>query len=209
MKRWWKIQSDRIDALSLRERVVLFAVLLVCCMVLADLLWLAPAQTRYKQLAQRLTAQDAELQKLREELKSSNADAGPGKLVREELAQVKAGLDEINQEISRVPSAALDATPLSQVLVHFLRRHEGLTLVRTSTLPRETAAVKAAQGGLASALTRQGLELTVAGPYPELIRYVQTLERSLPALRWGAMKMSGDKQPTQLTLQVFLVGVES
>lgn len=208
MMRWWKTQSDRIDALSLRERVFLFVSLLACCMLLADVLWLSPAQARHRQLAQRFMAQDAELQKLREALKSSSAEAGPGKLMREELAQVKAGLDAVNQDISRVPSAAQDATPLSQVLVHFLRRYEGLTLVRTNTLPMETAAVKAAQGGLASALKRQGLELTVAGPYPELIRYVQTLERSLPALRWGPMRMSGDKQPPQLILQVYLVGVE-
>jgi hypothetical protein len=56
-------------------------------------------------------------------------------------------------------------------------------------------------------VTRQGLELTVAGPYLELIGYVQTLERSLPALRWGGMKIVSDKQPVLLTLQVSLVGV--
>lgn len=207
MKQWWKVQADRIDALSLRERVFLFVSLLACCMLLAEVLWLAPARTRHQQLAQRVMAQDAELQKLSETLKNSSSDAGSGKLMREELVQVKTSLEALNQEIDRVPSVALDATPLSQVLVHFLRRHEGLTLVRTNTLPGETSAVKAPQGGQASALTRQGLELTVAGPYPELIRYVQTLERALPALRWGAMKMSGDKQPPQLTLQVFLVGV--
>ncbi|MDP3700944.1 MAG: hypothetical protein Q8R72_08580 [Hylemonella sp.] len=53
---------------------------------------------------------------------------------------------------------------------------------------------------------RQALELTVAGPYAELTRYVQTLEKALPALRWGAMKVNSEQQPTELTLQVWLVG---
>lgn len=204
MKRWWQTLSARIDALSLRERGFLFATLLVCSMLLADALWLSPAQTLHLQITQKFTAQDAELQRLRDELKSSSGETGPGKLMREELVQIKARLEAVNQEISQVPASALDETPLSKVLIHFLRRHEGLTLVRTATLTEENRAV---QESAATGLKRQGLELTVAGPYPELIRYVQTLERSLPALRWGSMKVVSDKQPVQLTLQVSLVGV--
>ena len=49
--------------------------------------------------------------------------------------------------------------------------------------------------------------LTVAGPYPELIRYVQTLEHALPTLRWGDMKLAGDLKPPQLSLQVSVVEV--
>jgi len=203
MKRWWKTLSARIDALSLRERGFLFATLLVCCMLLADTLWLSPVQTLHQQITQKFAAQNADLQRLRDELKNSSGETGPGKLMREELVQVKARLEAVNQEISQVPASALDETPLSKVLIHFLRRHEGLTLVRTATLAVDT---KAAQESAATGLKRQGLELTVAGPYPELIRYVQTLERSLPALRWGPMKMVSDKQPAQLTLQVSLVG---
>ena len=204
MKQFWTILSARIDALSLRERAILFATLLVCSMLLTDLLWLAPVQDLHRQLTLRLTAQNAELQKLQEELKNSGGESGPGKLTREELVQIKARLEELNKQIKKVPSSALDETPLSTVLVYFLRRHEGLTLVRTATLNLEA---RVARDGASSGVTRQGLELTVAGSYPELIRYVQTLERSLPALRWGGMKIVSDKQPVLLTLQVSLVGV--
>ena len=204
MKRWWQTLSARIDALSLRERGFLFATLLVCSMLLADTLWLSPVQTLHKQITQKFAAQNADLQRLRDELKNSSGETGPGKVMREELVQTKARLVAVNQEISQVPASALDETPLSKVLIHFLQRHEGLTLVRTATLAVDA---KAAQDSAATGLKRQGLELTVAGPYLELIRYVQTLERSLPALRWGAMKVVSDKQPAQLTLQVSLVGV--
>jgi MSHA biogenesis protein MshJ len=202
MKRWWKTLSVRIDALSLRERGFLFTALLVCCMLLADVLWLSPAQTLHQQITNRFAAQNAELQRLRDELKSSSSETGPGRVLREELVQIKVSLEAVNQEISQLPSSALDEIPLSKVLVHFLRRHEGLILVRTATLATEG---KVGQGSAASGLKRQGLELTVAGPYSELTRYVQTLERSLPALRWGTMQVVSDKQPVQLTLQVSLV----
>jgi MSHA biogenesis protein MshJ len=203
MKRWWLILSARVDALSLRERAFLFVTLLVCCMIVADVLWLSPTQTLHKQLTQRFAAQNTELLRLQDELRRNSGETGPGKLMREELVQIKVRLEEVNQEIAKVPASGLDETPLSKVLVHFLRRHEGLTLVRTATLAVDS---KATQESTAAGLNRQGLELTVAGPYPELIRYVQTLERSLPALRWGSMKIASDKQPVLLTLQVSLVG---
>lgn len=204
MKRWWTVLAARIDALSLRERVFLFATLLVLCMLLADVLWLSPVQSVHTQLSQRLAAQQVELQRLREELRTSSGETGPGRQMREELARLRARTDAVNQEIEALPRADADETPLSKVLVHFLRRHEGLVLVRTATLAAEGRGSDAAAG--TAPFKRQGLELTVAGSYAELTRYVQTLERALPALRWGAMKVESQKQPAELTLQVWLVG---
>jgi MSHA biogenesis protein MshJ len=202
MKRWWTPLAARIDALSLRERVFLFLTLIVLAMLLANVLWLAPAQALHQQVTQRFAAQDAELQRLRDELKSSGGETGPGQQVREELRQVSERLAAVNQEIAQMPLVKADETPLTRVLVHFLRRHEGLVLVRTATLAPD---VRSAQGATAG-VTRQGLELTVAGPYHELTRYVQTLERALPALRWGTMRMNSERQPAELTLQVWLLG---
>lgn len=204
MKRWWTIITTRVDALSLRERVFLFLTLLVLCMVMANVLWLTPVQNQHRQVTQRFAAQDVELQTLREELKNTSGETGEAKLKREQLAQMRERLAAVNAEIAALPQTKEDETPLAKVLVHFLRRHEGLVLVRTATLAPEN---RSAQGnGTPAGVKRQGLELTVAGPYAELTRYVQTLERALPALRWGTMKMNSEQQPAQLTLQVWLVG---
>ena len=205
MKRWWTVIAARVDALSLRERVFLFLTLLVVCMLLADVLWLSPVQALHKQVTQRFAAQSVELQTLREELKNTSGETGQGRQMREELAQMRERLAAVNAEIATIPQSKEDETPLSKVLVHFLRRHEGLVLVRTATLAPES---RSTQGTAATTapVKRQGLELTVAGPYAELTRYVQTLEQALPALRWGTMKMNSEQQPAELTLRVWLVG---
>jgi len=203
MKRWWAVLAERVDALSLRERVFLFATWLVLAVLLADVLWLGPAQQRYAQWKQQLAQQETELNRLREELRTGGAETGPGRRMREELARIDERLAEIERQIAALPLAAAAQPPLQQVLVHFLRRHEGLVLVRTATLP-----VEKRQDG-ATPYQRQALELTVAGPYAELMRYVQTLERALPALRWGEMKLDSSRQPPALTLQVWLIVGES
>lgn len=204
MKAWWTRLAARIDALSLRERVFLFATLIILSMLLAEALWLGPTQALHQQLTQRVAAQAGEVRRLQQELDEMGAQSGPGQQVREELTQVRERLELVNREIAQLPQGQADGTPLTQVLVHFLRRHEGLVLVRTATLAPDS---RAAQGGASEVpLTRQGLELTVAGSYHELVRYVQTLERALPALRWGTLRMNSERQSAELTLQVWLLG---
>lgn len=206
MKRGWTYVAARIDALSLRERAILFGTTLVLCLLLTDVLWLAPLQARHREVTQRFAAQDAELQRLREELKATGQETGPGRRMREELAQLRERIATVNREIAATPRGVADETPLSRVLVHFLRRHEGLVLVRTATLAAERRPGEAGAAAGEAQVQRQGLELTVAGPYGELTRYVQTLERALPALRWGTMRLESKTQPAELTLQVWLVG---
>lgn len=213
MKLWWETQSARINALSLRERMFLFLSVIACCLALADVYWMSPAQTAYKQLTQRFEKQSADLQRARDELKIFGKPMDGSKVLRDEVVTVKARLEEVNRNIKEVLPVAAESTPLAQVLVHFLSRYEGLTLVRTSVAAPEGEAAKPAQANATSAastgVTRQGVELTVSGPYPELVRYVQTLEKALPHVRWGSMKLKSEKLPPELTLQLFLLGAPS
>jgi len=216
MKRWWQSgwtkQAARVNALSLRERVFLFLSLMACLAALADVVWLSPARVAHKQLTQRFDKQNAELQRARDALKAQAKPIDTSQAARDELATVQTRLVAVNEVIAQVVPTASEGAPLAQAMVHLLRRHEGLTLVRSAALAPAPAASAGAPGAgpgaaLAPALTRQGVELAVAGAYPELIRYLQALEKALPQVRWGLMKLQSEKQPPQLTLQLFLVGV--
>ena len=200
-----RVLADRVDALSLRERVFLFLSILACVLAVADVVLISPAQTRHLLLTKQFAAQNDELARLRDELKATSTTPGTGGRVREELMQVRLQLEQTEQEIAGLPVAAASAQPLQQVLAQFLRRHEGLNLVRTLTLPTLSPGAKRTDGSTAQVLDRQRLELTVSGPYPQLVRYVETLEKSLPALRWAVMNVKSESQPTELTLQVSLL----
>lgn len=210
MKDKWKLLAGRIDALSLRERALLFVSLLICGLVLGDQLWLAPAQLKRQQLVTRVSQQSVELQALRVQLGTRQVEPSPAnavQAVRSEITALQSRLDDVNREITRLSRLGAEVDPLPQVLLHILRRYEGLTLERTATLAPETAKpVQAGAGVVPTSLQRQGMEFTVSGSYGELMRYVQTLEIELPALRWGTMKLSSGKPVPSLTLQVFWLG---
>ncbi len=211
MKQQWQQLALRIDALQLRERVFLFLTIIISCLALADTVWLAPAQLAHKQATVRLAAQGVELQRLRDELKTVAQPVDASKVVRDQIAESNLRLDAINQEIQAVAPHAQGGPAIEQALVEFLRKQEGLTLLKTETLKQDApspAAPATAAGITAPAvLSRRGLELSVSGSYAELVRYVRTLENALPTLRWGTLQLKTTKQAPELTLQVYVVGV--
>lgn len=207
LKLWWDKQAVRIDLLSLRERVFLFVSVIACCMALAEVVWLSPAQVAHKQVTQRFATQGTELIRLRAELKTTSQPVDASKAVRDDLQVETARLEAVNQEIKTVAPVAQGGPALEQVLVQFLRRHEGLTLLSVGTLNQELASGPTT-GAAPVGLSKRGLELKVSGPYAELVRYVKALENALPSLRWGAMQLKSEKQPPELTLQVYVVGAQ-
>ncbi len=214
MKKQWHTLAVRIDAMQLRERVFLFLAIIVSCMALADTLWLSPAQVAHKQATVQFAAQGRELDRLRSELKSSALPIDASKSVRDDIAATNVRLEAINQEIRAIAPLAEGGPAIEQALVQFLRRQEGLTLLRTGTVPGTMAGSAAvdvpAPGGApgtAPVLSRRGMELSVSGSYANLVRYVRTLENALPTLRWGTLQLKTTKQSPEMTLQVFVVGV--
>ncbi len=213
MKQQWQQLTLRIDAMQLRERVFLFLSIIICCLALADTLWLSPAQVAHKQAIQRYAAQGTELQRLRNELKTLAQPVDASKAVRDDIAAANQRLDAINQDIRAVAPLAEGGPAIEQALVQFLRRQNGLTLLRTGTIQGDGASSPGAgttpptTTAAQPVLSRRGLELSVAGSYADLVRYVRTLENALPTLRWGTLHLKTTKQSPEMTLQVFVVGV--
>ena len=213
MKQQWQKLAARIDALSMHKRVFAFWSVIVCCLALADALWISPAQVAYKQVTQRFAAQSAEVKRLRDELGAMAQPVDPSKVVRDDMDAVQKRLDQVNQEIAAVAPLAEGGPAIEQALVQFLRRHDGLTLVSTGIIAQEASSLPRAPAGSSAGvsaepvLSKRGLELKVAGSYAQLVRYVQTLENALPTLRWGSLQVTVNKQTPEMALQVYVVGV--
>lgn len=207
-KRWWFESLASVDALSLYERVLLFLSVIAGCIVFTNIVWISPAQLIHQNLVLKLETNSTELKRLRIEVKTFVNPTSTDKIFRNDLAVAQKNLDNVNQVILSILPASAQSPPLAQTLVHLLRRHNGLTLLRTSTLTPEVTDAKVANArnaGLPNGLTRQGVEVTVSGLYPDLTQYVESLEKVLPHVLWGTMTLKSEKNLSELTLQLFLV----
>ena len=203
----WETLSVRLNALRLRERVLLFLAFIAISTFMINVLWVSPAQLLHKELQQRFDTQSADLQRMRAQLKPDDTSVDAYKMVRDEMTAVKVSLNKVNNTISNVSSME-NELPLEQVLVRLLSQYEGLTLLSTSMVVSKMAIDKLTQvaAQLPVAQTQQSVELTVSGSYSQLMRYVQTLEKELTHVRWGSMNLISENPPTTLTLELFVVG---
>lgn len=207
MKELWATWVAKLDALSVRERLILFATVLLGTVALVDALWLSPAQLAHHQLTVRLDKQNTELKALRDAVRSAPRPDDVNRALREQLEQTRSQTAQVDQQILALLPGAQGATPLTRALAHLLKRYPGLTLVRTEALPPAVPGPGNSQGAsqLPAGLTRQGVALTVSGNYADLTRYVGVLESALPYVRWGGMQLNADNGLAALTLQLFLI----
>jgi MSHA biogenesis protein MshJ len=197
----------RLEALSLRERVFLFLSVLAVCGAVFDTMWLSPAQIAHKQLMLRFEKQAVELNRLRELVKVSAQTDASAAGSQGVLFQLKAEIDRTELAVRQLLPPP-EAAPLVEAMSHMLRRYPGLTLIKTSALAASTPMAGApASKDLPAGLRRQGIEVTVAGNYADLTRFVSTIEAAMPYVRWGLMtlKTTNDQTAPQLTLQLFLL----
>ena len=216
----WERQARRIDALSLRERAILFLSIVAVLAAVFDTLVLSPQSERAKQRQLQRTQQATELSQLREQFViASQAGSDPGGQMHAQLDAARAERARLDDELRKAGSVS-EGEGLSVVLQRLLAQQPGLVLERLKLLddaPVGQATAQAAASAPAAppppALTGmswQGVELQVQGSWRDTQRYLQALERELPGLRWGQLRLNagtGNEAP-HVQAQLYLLKVQ-
>lgn len=199
MKKIWETQALRINALSLRERVIMFASLCVVLVALVDSLVFSPSMAELRKLSAQLREQTQQLDTLRAQVSNDIPENSPQGQQRTALRAVRDQLSAVDAAIQEQLAGRDEIARLPVLLDRLLQRHERLAITSLSTvadLPKSAD----------SLLRWQAVDLSVTGTYADLTSYLADLEASLPGLRWGPLKLTAASQPPVLTVRLMLPG---
>lgn len=197
MKAWWSKLAARVDALSLRERFLVFLVIVGALGAAAHLLYIAPLLKLQKVLAAQIdtSSADAEAQIGRLQMDIEARRAARAADLARETQRVQAELDAVERELAQLADSTRDAVALPAMLRRVLKRSDKVALVRVASAADGAAPGPApAQGS--------GLDITLAGGYLDLMEYLATLEGALPLARWSALRFSAETIPAQVAVRV-------
>lgn len=195
-------QAVRIDALTLRERAIMFVSLVAALVAATDALVLSPQLATHRALVARTQAQSGEMAALEAKLAAGQVPAdSPQQRLRLQLVALQAQRAAVDQDIERRLAEAGGAANLSDLLARVLRRHERLTLMRL-----DSAAPQPGPAAAAGLPLRRGVDLQIAGRHADLVAYLAEIEQHLPGLRWAEMHIDARTQPPVLGLRVYLPG---
>ena len=212
MRKLWQRYAGRFDALSLRERVLVFAAAASVMTGLAYALLLDAESARQKRFASAIVQKQGEMKALESQVGKLIATRGedPNSETRQRMAEVGAELAKVEAGIRAEERKFTAPAQMRGVVEGLLARNRAVTLLTLRTLPvasvaesrpaagaaKPPAAAKPAPGVAADRLIfRHGIELTVAGAYLDLLGYVRDLEALPTQLYWGALEIDAAAYP--------------
>lgn len=203
--------ANAFDSRARRERVLLCTAGVAMAFMLADGLWLSPAQRAHKDARARLRQAQATLATL-------NADAERLAVMHKAQAlQAQAELAQWRERVRQADTALREQTStlvgphhMLPLLEELLGAHAGVKLRSAHTLPRtDVLAGQAKPNPDTPTLYRHGVELVLDGSFAELLAYLQALEQLPQRLLWGSLSLKVDKHPSAvMTLRLHTLSVE-
>lgn len=201
---------DRIDALELRERVLLLAATVAILFLSVDSAGFQPTLKAQQVAEERISEMEMKLGALRQQAMLLSYKTDEDVLAarysnRDTLAKELAALDaRIVDQLGALVEPAQAAELLEQVLT----RHRGLkiTSLRASAEPLDQLAGNAEQAGK---LGRYQLDLVLEGGYLDLMRYLEALESMPWKFFWQTVDFRVNEYPRAVSrLQLYTLGAQ-
>jgi MSHA biogenesis protein MshJ len=214
--------AARVDALTLRERVLLFAAIAAGYVFLMHFLALGPMFAKQDLLRTQIVQQQNNLAGIDNEIseKVAAAQVDPDAPTRARIAAVRAQTDALATSLRALQNGLVPPERMAPLVEAILRANGRLQLVSMRTLPVEPllgaarpqpAAPSASEAARPAALLyRHGVDVTVRGNYLDMIGTMAALESMPTQVFWGAARLETETWPTsRLTLTLYTLSLDA
>jgi MSHA biogenesis protein MshJ len=224
---------QRIDALTLRERVIIFAMLAILFIAVLNASLLDRQFARQKQLSNQINAEQAQINQARIEIQQAiHTKSDPDAANRERLQALKQQSAQMQTVLLDMQKGLVSPDKMTVLLEDILRRDRKLRLLSLKTLPAtslsEMPATASSQAQdkpavasppaaknigdnqpVAGAVYKHGVEIAIQGEYLDILEYMAALEAMPWQLFWGKAKLHVDEYPiATLTLTLFTMSLD-
>lgn len=195
--------ADRIDAMSVRERGIIFVVGLLVLFWLASTVVFQPLRSEQAKLEQSHKAKREQLQNVDRQIDivvsgGTESDAQH----RAKIASLTQKLTELEGQMDRMTAGVVTPKEMAKLVENMLARSRNLELIRLEALPSipvgedgQVAGVAAAGSVTETAVYRHGMRIELKGRYFDIVDYLKTLEGLQWKVFWGEVTLETDKYP--------------
>lgn len=178
----------KIDALSMRERLLIFATALVLIAALWHTLLMQPLAQRAGQTRTQLTELEQRISSANQNLEDQIMQlASGGDEQRLRIASLRRRIDEINATLGNHAAELIDPSEMAQVLEGVLKEQSRLSLVRIRNTTPDP--LSADEDPSAATFYRHGLEIEVEGSYAACLEYLSAIELLPWRLYWQVLEL--------------------
>jgi MSHA biogenesis protein MshJ len=225
----WHRLTERVDAMTLRERAMIFAALVLLIALPPYAFLIEPEFKAQRAALVRIHQGQSQLESARREIGRMLGAAGDESGLggeRAKLRELEKRIAEAEKSIAATRAKLVSPQRMPELLRQVLARHGQVRLVSLQVVPGAAVgapaapapaapAAKPAPGGKPApaapqvALYRHGVEIAVRGDYFGLLRYVADLEALPWSLGWGSLSVELRQHPeVELRLTLYTLSAD-
>lgn len=234
MKQQWQQFALKFDALSVRERIMVFGASAVLMIFMVVYLFVDPLLTRRKALADTIAQRQQAVAAIDVEMaQRMAAHAGdPNQQDRIRLERIRQEVQQMRQALQSTQNGLVAPERIVPMLQQLLKQQANLRLVSLATLPSGAmgqgghVATKAAASAPAvvpagqspadsepvkapAVLYRHGVEIVLRGNYLDMVNYMDAVEAMPAHVFWGKVNMQVEQYPNAtLSLTLYTLSLD-
>lgn len=208
IKQRWQEMSEKVDALTSRERALVLFTTLALVYLCWDFLLYSPVAAVNKKLNEELAAKQLEVNTLLQEERvlQQTVNFDPDLKIKKEKRDIEEKISQQDESLAALSVGLVPVDQLASILQEVLNKTGRLQLQNMTTLPIEEIQIQKSadssldQSGEGSSAQQAGIYkhsvgITIKGSYFELLRYLQELESMDWRFYWDELNFEQDKYP--------------
>ncbi len=220
MKEQWRKIVEKVDALALRERALIFVMMSVVLITPINKFLLDPMRVKHKSLSQQLKDKQSQIAALQSQLQglAVSSQIDPDSENRKRVKELKHKLVELEAPLETIQQSLVSSEKKVSLLADLLAQNSRLKLISLKTLPAtsvlESRSVDATKQGrpampATSLVYKHGVQLVIEGEYHDLQQYLAILERLPWRVVWDRADFKVEEYPKiVLTLTLYTLSLE-
>jgi MSHA biogenesis protein MshJ len=206
LKQRWRATAERIDALGLRERALVFVTTLAVLYVAATQLVFAPLQAERERLQKQIKSQRDQIQIYEAQVMHAAGGAPDASSpAGSRLVMLRQQLKGLDDTLAQTTTGLVSPKEMARLVEQVLSRNRRLTVVKVESLPA-TPLVDVAAGATAgqAGVYKHGMRIELRGNYLDILAYLKALEGLSWRVFWGQASLQSDGQSaSRFTLQIY------
>ena len=197
MRLWWQNMVDRVDAMALRERILIMIALLGVIALIWDALLMQPIERARKVAAPQVDNLRMEIDRLNNSVAeaASAARSDPNAALRAELSKARDSVESLETALKGLTGGLIAPEEMVEVLKNVLARTSPLQLIRLETLTPEPLVAMVPGEVLPSQIYRHRVKLELEGSYLQILDFVAEIEKLPWQFYWDELQLTAEEHP--------------
>ncbi|MBI3547207.1 MAG: type II secretion system protein M [Gammaproteobacteria bacterium] len=190
--------AGRIDAMSIRERGLIFVTVLVALYFMTVNVLFGPISTEKDRLQKEVSQKQEETRALELQVQTllASGEQNPEAAKRKKIEALQENLKTMDAALGRVTAGLVPPKEMARLVEQMLLKNRGLQLMKMESIPATPLLESAKEGAPATGMVyKHGMRIELKGNYLDILRYLKSLEDMEWKVFWGQVTLQTEKHP--------------